>query len=95
MSNTQDTLFMEGAAENPYQPYLQYNADMVKNFGAHEFRAFGKHVWISISKESQERIGQELIKIQHACQPTIRKLRNVRNVAQLQEKVYLGLKKYE
>ena len=36
-----------------------------------------------------------MLQVQNTCLPTIRKLRNIRNIAQLQEKVYLGMLKYE
>ena len=81
--------------ENPIKPYLQYYADYAKNYRAHDYICYGRYGSLDVPDDQKERIENDFLKIQTICLPTIRKLRNTQNIAQLQERIYLKLKMYE
>lgn len=85
----------DGANQEFYKPYLQDFTDEKKNFYPSEYRQFGSYAWIEVSDYWKVKIKDALLNVQTICMPTLSRLHNERNVAQIQERVYLKMKKYE
>lgn len=68
---------------------------MNRNYHPADFRRGGAYSWIEIPEELKVKITESVIKIQNTLIPTIKGLRNERNISQLQNRVYLKMKSYE
>ena len=57
----------------------------------HDWRSAGKPRTIEVAEHNEKIVRDSVIDAQNICLPTINKLRNAANIAQLQERVYQKL----
>ena len=81
--------------ENPLKSYVQHYADYSKNYMSHDFIAFGRYGRLQIPDAKKQVIEEDVNRLQAMCLPTLAKLRNNQNIAQLQDRIYRKLKLQE
>ena len=89
-----DSYYEKDAYENPLKGVLQKYVDVEKKISK-DVRKATKIGWLPIAEHNEFKMREAILNVQRTCWPTLHKLTNPKNLAQLQEKVYLGLLKYQ
>lgn len=90
-----DSVIPEGASKNPFQPYVDSYAHYQRNYHPNEYQKYGSYAAVQVPEEVKVGVRKAMIDIQNLVLPTLNHLRNERNIAQIQDRIYKKLKIYE